>query len=158
MTTPIHLVLVRPEIPHNTGAVGRLCVGLGCRLHLIRPLGFRLLPETIRRAGLDYWEHLDVNVHDTWTDFLTQMPTSRLFFLSTHGTRSLYECAFERNDILVFGSESSGFPEEIYERYAEQLFQIPMPGEHARSINLANAVSVAAYEAYRQIAVRNQLC
>lgn len=151
MTTPLHLVLVRPEIPHNTGAVGRLCVGLGCRLHLIRPLGFRLLPETIRRAGLDYWEHLDVHVHDTWADFLEEMSVARLFFLSTRGTQSLYDCVFEPGDVLVFGSESCGFPEEIYARYADRLFQIPMPGEHARSINLANAASIAAYEAYRQI-------
>ena len=151
MQTPLHLVLVRPEIPHNTGAVGRVCVGLNCRLHLIRPLGFHLLSSSIRRAGLDYWEHLDVHVYDTWDDFLEQMPTVRLFFLSTHGTRSLYDCVFKPGDALIFGSESSGFPKGFYEQYAERLFQIPMPGEHARSINLANAVSIAAYEAYRQI-------
>ena len=99
------IVLVRPEIPHNTGAVGRLCVGLGVKLHLIRPLGFQL-----------------------------------------------YDCAFAPGDALVFGNEGSGLPKDFYARYRERLFRIPMPGEHARSINLANAVSIAAYECYRQLA------
>ncbi len=146
------IVLVRPEIPHNTGAIGRLCVGLGVQLDLVRPLGFRLDDKSIQRAGLDYWPHLDVKIHDTWEDYLAAARPKRMFFLSTHGEKSLYDCRFEPGDALVFGNESSGLPPDFYERYREALFRIPMPGPHARSINLANAVSIAAYECYRQLA------
>jgi len=148
---PFSVVLLRPEIPHNTGAIGRLCVGLDVRLHLIRPLGFRLDDQALSRAGLDYWPHLDLAIHDTWEDYLSAEKPKRLFFLSTHGCVSLYDCAFERGDALVFGNESSGLPKDFYDRYADRLFRIPMPGEHARSINLANAVSIAAYECFRQL-------
>ncbi len=151
MQTPLHLVLVCPEIPHNTGAIGRLCVGLGCQLHLIRPLGFRLDAPTIRRTGLDYWPHLHLSVHDTWAAYLEQVVPERLFLLSTQGTRSLYDCRFEAGDALVFGSESAGLPKALHEQYPDARYRIPMPGTHARSINLANAVAIAAYEAYRQI-------
>ena len=151
MSADFSIVLVRPEIPHNTGAIGRLCVGLGVRLNLIRPLGFHLDSKSIARAGLDYWPHLNLAIHDTWTDYLAAERPNRLFFLSTHGKRSLYECAFRPGDALVFGNESSGLPRDFYETYGDSLFRIPMPGEHARSINLANAVSIAAYECYRQL-------
>ena len=145
------IVLLRPEIPHNTGAIGRLCVGLGVPLHLVRPLGFRLDDRAIARAGLDYWPNLDVTVHDTWEEFLASVRPTRLHFLSTHGEASLYSCRFEPGAALVFGNEGSGLPKDFYDRYREDLFRIPMPGEHARSINLANAVSIAAYECYRQL-------
>ena len=147
------IVLLRPEIPHNTGAIGRLAVGLGVKLNLVRPLGFRLDSESIRRAGLDYWEHLDVAVHDTWDDYLAAERPQRFFFLSTHGERLLYDLKFAEGDALCFGNESSGLPKDFYARYRELLFRIPMPGPHARSINLANAVSIAAYECYRQLRV-----
>jgi len=146
------IVLLRPEIPHNTGAIGRLAVGLGVRLDLIRPLGFHLDDESVRRAGLDYWEHLVYRVHDTWEAYLAAACPRRFFFLSTHGEKSLYDLRFEPGDALVFGNESSGLPKDFYERYRDRLFRIPMPGEHARSINLANAVSIASYECYRQLA------
>lgn len=145
------IVLLRPEIPHNTGAIGRLCVGLGVKLNLVRPLGFHLDDRSIARAGLDYWEHLDKSIHDTWEDYLAAERPKRVFFLSTHGTRSLYDCRFEPGDALVFGNESSGLPKDFYTRYEKDLFKIPMPGEFARSINLANAVSIAAYECFRQL-------
>lgn len=151
MTVPLHIVLVKPEIPHNTGAIGRVCVGLDCSLHLVRPLGFRLTEQHLRRAGMDYWEHLRLSVHDSWEFFLHTVRPERLFFLSTRGTRSLYECTFQPGDTLVFGNESHGLPEGFYERYGDRLFRIPMPGPHARSINLANSVSISAYEAYRQL-------
>lgn len=156
MITPIHIVLVHPEIPHNTGAIGRVCVGLGCPLHLIRPLGFHLSEQYIKRAGLDYWEHLELRVHDNWLSFLDDVKPPRVFFLSTRGKKSLYDCEFASGDAFAFGSESCGLPKDFYERYSDQLFKIPMPGEHARSINLANAVSIAAYEAYRQISSTKQ--
>jgi len=142
---------VRPEIPHNTGAIGRLCVGLDVPLHLIRPLGFHLDDKSIARAGLDYWPHLKIAIHDTWDEYLASAKPSRLFFLSTHGEKSLYDCSFAEGDALVFGNESSGLPKDFYAHYRDGLFRIPMPGEHARSINLANAVSIASYECYRQL-------
>jgi len=145
------VVLLRPEIPHNTGAIGRLCVGLGVPLHLVRPLGFALDDRSVARAGLDYWPHLDLSVHDTWEDYLAAARPKRVFFLSTRGEKPLYGCRFERGDALAFGNESSGLPPGFYSRYGEALFKIPMPGEHARSINLANAVSIAAYECHRQL-------
>ena len=153
MKLPFSIVLLRPEIPHNTGAIGRLCVGLDVPLHLVRPLGFTLDNRYVARAGLDYWPHLDVTLHDTWEEYLTAAKPRRLFFLSTHGEKSLYECRFSEGDALVFGNESSGLPRDFYGRYRESLFKIPMPGEHARSINLANAVSIAAYECYRQLSL-----
>ncbi|MFO7937898.1 MAG: tRNA (cytidine(34)-2'-O)-methyltransferase [Kiritimatiellia bacterium] len=146
-----HTVLIKPEIPHNTGAIGRLCVGLGCPLHLIRPLGFHLSDTYIKRAGLDYWDHLNITAHDSWQDFLEKTNPPDIHFFSTRGKKSLYECGFKAGDALVFGNESSGLPPEIYTEYSEKLFKIPMPGKHARSINLANAVAIAAYEAFRQI-------
>ena len=155
METPLHIVLIHPEIPHNTGAIGRVCVGLGCPLHLIRPLGFHLSEQYIKRAGLDYWDHLQLSLHDNWQSFLDEVKPPRVFFLSTRGKRSLYESRFEAGDALAFGSESSGLPSDFYERYEDRLFKIPMPGEHARSINLANAVSIAAYEAYRHLGEPN---
>ena len=151
MALNFSIVLVRPEIPHNTGAIGRLCVGLGVPLHLVRPLGFHLDDKSIARAGLDYWPHLDVTIHDTWEDYIDTAKPRRFMMLSTHGEKSLYDCEFEDGDVLVFGNESSGLPKPFYEQYRASLFRIPMPGEHARSINLANAVSIAAYECFRQI-------
>jgi len=151
MPTPLNIVLVKPEIPHNTGAIGRVCVGLDCPLHLVRPLGFRLTDRHLRRAGMDYWEHLDLRVHDSWDGFLDAVRPTRLYFLSTRGECSLYDCVFEPGDALVFGSESRGLPDDFYDRYRDRLFRIPMPGPHARSLNLANAVSIAVYEAYRQL-------
>ncbi len=151
MSLDLHIVLVKPEIPHNTGAIGRVCVGLDCPLHLIRPLGFRLTEQHLRRAGMDYWEHLRLSVHDSWDAFLSEAKPARLFFLSTRGERALYDCAFQPGDALVFGSEGHGLPQAFYDHYRDRLFRIPMPGPHARSINLANAVSIAAYEVFRQL-------
>ena len=151
MAGDFSVVLVRPEIPHNTGAIGRLAVGLGVTLDLIRPLGFRLDEESVRRAGLDYWQHLDCRVHDSWEEYLASRSPRRVFMLSTKGEKSLYDIRFEKGDALVFGNESSGLPKDFYEKYRDRLFRIPMPGEYARSINLANALSIASYECYRQL-------
>lgn len=147
----MHIVLLHPQIPHNTGAIGRLCVGLGVPLHLVRPLGFRLDERNLRRAGLDYWEHLQLHVHENWDAFTHALPGARLFFASTHGTRSLFDCEFQSGDAIVFGAETSGLPPGFYQRHHADLFQIPMPGQHARSINLANAAAVCMYEAWRQL-------
>lgn len=145
------IVLLHPEIPHNTGAVGRLCVGLGWPLFLIRPLGFTLDEKKIRRAGLDYWEHLDLTVLDSFDDYLALRKPSACHFLSTKSDNSLYDAVFKANDALIFGCESSGLPKDFYTTYKENLLTIPMPGPDARSINLSNAVAITAYEAYRQL-------
>ena len=150
MQPPVRVVLLRPEIPHNTGAIGRLCVDLGCPLHLVRPLGFALTSAWVRRAGMDYWAHLDLHLHDNWEAFLETAHPAHVFFASTRGSRSLYDCRFVAGDALAFGNESAGLPEDFYARYRDDLFRIPMPGPHARSLNLANAAAVAAYEAVRQ--------
>ena len=147
----INIVLVQPEIPHNTGAVGRLCVGLGARLHLVRPLGFRIDDASLKRCGLDYWEHVDLKVHDCWDKFLESEAPGRAIFLTKRATKSLYDYRFRPGAYLVFGSEHKGFPPDFYETYSDKLYSIPMPGKHARSINLANAAAIAAYEAFRQI-------
>jgi tRNA (cytidine/uridine-2'-O-)-methyltransferase len=146
-----HIVLVAPEIPQNTGTIGRLCVCTDARLHLVKPLAFSLDEARIRRAGLDYWPHLDLRVHDTWDDFLAAAGPARLFFCTTKTARSLYDVGFTEGDALVFGNETSGLPAAFYERYRSDLLTIPMPGAHARSHNLANAVSIVLYEAMRQV-------
>jgi len=147
----LHIVLLAPEIPQNTGAIGRLCVCLDCPLHLIRPLGFQIDDATVRRAGLDYWQHVDLHVHDDWDAYLAEARPPRLLFCSSKGSQSYLDLAYTPGDHLIFGRESSGLPPDFYERYADSLYTIPMPGPHRRSLNLANAASVVAYEAYRQL-------
>lgn len=147
---PFQVVLVAPEIPQNTGTIGRLCVCTGARLHLIKPLAFSLDEAHVRRAGLDYWHLVDLHVHAEWEAFLAACRPQRLCFASTKGGRSLYERTFTAGDYLVFGNETRGLPPEFYTRYADDLYQIPMPGRHARSHNLANAASIVLYEALRQ--------
>jgi tRNA (cytidine/uridine-2'-O-)-methyltransferase len=149
----INLVLLQPEIPHNTGAIGRTCVCLNANLHLIKPLGFHLTDKYIKRAGMDYWPFLNVTIHDSWNDFLESEKPSELSFASTKGNKTYFEHSFKDDEYVVFGAESSGLPNEFYEEYREQLITIPMPGEHARSLNLANSASIIAYEAYRQLLI-----
>ena len=151
----MNVVLVAPLIPQNTGAIGRLCVCTDTRLHLIKPLGFIIDDAHLKRAGMDYWPHLDVIVHETWEDFLDSEKHPALHFLSTKGKKSLYDIQFKENDYLVFGNESIGLPEDFYSTYEKQLFQIPMPGKYNRSHNLANSVSIALYEGLRQTEFSN---
>lgn len=145
------IALVQPEIPHNTGAIGRLCVGLGLRLHLVKPLGFQITNRFLRRAGLDYWEHLDLVQHPDLNSFLSVMAKDRMWLSSSSGKASIYDCDFGSNPVFVFGSESSGPPRELREALSDRSFFIPMPGRNARSLNLAQAVAVAAYEMYRRV-------
>jgi len=147
----INLVLFQPEIPHNTGAIGRTCVCLNAKLHLIKPLGFHLTDKYIKRAGMDYWSFLNVTLHDSWNAFLESENPSVLSFASTKGDKTYFEHDFKEDEYVVFGSESRGLPSGFYEEYRDNLITIPMPGEHARSLNLANSVSIIAYEAYRQL-------
>ena len=145
-----NITLFQPEIPQNTGSIGRLCVSTGCKLHLIEPLGFSLEDKYLKRAGMDYWNKLDYTVYPEWERFLEANPNVVLHFFSTHGTTSFYDAEYSIGDYLVFGRESAGLPEEFYEKYSDRMRIIPMPGEFFRSINLANSVSIALYEAMRQ--------
>lgn len=147
----LNIVLVAPEIPQNTGNIGRLCVNTNTRLHLIKPLGFSLDESHVKRAGLDYWAHLDVEVYDDWHQFLQLRHPERMMFVSTRGHKSVFAVSYQRNDYLVFGNETGGLPRDFYARYSGSLYLIPMPGQGARSLNLANSVAVTLYEALRQI-------
>jgi len=147
----INIVLVHPGIPQNTGAIGRLCVGLDAELHLIRPMAFQITEKNVRRAGLDYWQYLKLTIHDDWESFLTNSRPEQLCFASTKAERPYTDCRFQDDCYIVFGSESHGLPETFYRKYADRLYRIPMPGPHARSLNLANSVAVMMYEAYRQL-------
>ncbi|MBR7107623.1 MAG: tRNA (cytidine(34)-2'-O)-methyltransferase [Lentisphaeria bacterium] len=145
-----NIVLFAPEIPQNTGTIGRLAVSTSSRLHLIEPLGFSLEDKFLKRAGLDYWEYLAPSIHPSWESFLAAEMPERMFFISTHGKRDFFDAEFRPGDYLVFGRESSGLPEEMHRRYPENFYRIPMPGEFNRSLNLANAASIVLYEALRQ--------
>lgn len=151
---PFNIVLVAPEIPQNTGTIGRLCVCLDARLHLVKPLGFLLDEASVRRAGLDYWQYVDLTVHESWAAFLAAAQPARLWLTSTKGQRTYLEAEFHEGDYLVFGQETAGLPPEFHARYSEQMITIPMPGRHARSLNLANAVAIVVYEGYRQLHAR----
>lgn len=145
-----NIVLFQPEIPQNTGTIGRLAVSTNCRLHLIEPLGFSLEDKYLKRAGLDYWQHLAPSIHASWEEFLEAEHPERMFFISTHGEKNFFDAEYKLGDYLVFGRESAGLPKEFYEKYQDDMWLIPMPGEHSRSLNLANAVSITLYEAMRQ--------
>lgn len=150
MTAPFNIVLFQPEIPQNTGTIGRLAVSTNCRLHLIEPLGFSIEDKYLKRAGLDYWQHLSPSIHKDWASFLTAENPRRLFFISTHGEKNFLDAEYQLGDYLVFGRESAGLPPEFYDSYREDMWKIPMPGKFSRSLNLANAVSIVLYEAMRQ--------
>lgn len=147
---PLHIVLHQPEIPHNTGSVGRTCVALGAKLWLVRPLGFQIDDRQLRRAGLDYWQHLDWEIVDDWHDLKSRMPTNRIWCFTKYGNRSYSEPNYAHGDALLFGSESSGLPESIREENAERLMRIPTT-DNVRSLNLSVAAAVAGYEVCRQI-------
>lgn len=145
-----HLVLFEPEIPPNTGNIIRLCANTGCQLHLIEPLGFDLDDAKLKRAGLDYHEFAAVRTYNSLAVFLLSAQPSRLFGLSTHGTRSLYECEFKPGDAFVFGPETRGLPKDVRESLGvEHVLRIPLLPQN-RSLNLSNAAAIVVYEAWRQ--------
>lgn len=154
---PIHVVLVHPEIHWNTGNAGRTCLAAGATLHLIQPLGFSLDERRVRRAGLDYWEHVDVRVWQDWDTFEQQLPElGDPFFLSTKATQSLWDASFEttRGTVLIFGSEGKGLPADLYEKYRERLYGLPMVSPEVRSLNLSTSVGIALYEVLRQRGIK----
>jgi tRNA (cytidine/uridine-2'-O-)-methyltransferase len=147
----LHIVLYQPEIPHNTGSVGRTCVAAGCKLWLVRPLGFRLDDYYLRRAGLDYWDHLEWEVVDDWVALVQRLPPRPPWLFTKAATTSYLQTQFAKGDVLVFGSESQGLPPSLREQHAERLLRIPIRAE-ARSLNLSNAVGIVTFEALRQMA------
>jgi len=145
------VVLVEPEIPQNTGNIARLCAATGSPLHLVGPLGFRLHDRAVKRAGVDYWDAVNVNRHMNFDAFLQARQSPRLFLFSTRGMRSHFDVAYQPGDALVFGSEGSGLPDYLLDAWPERVVQIPMRTECVRSLNLANSVAIVLYEALRQI-------
>ena len=145
----MHIVLHQPEIPANTGNIGRTCVATGTSLHLIEPLGFRLDEKSIKRAGMDYWEHLDVNRYMNYQEFLDKHPGAKIWMATTKAKHSYTEVEFGPDDFIMFGKESAGIPEEILVENEENCIRIPMLPE-IRSLNLSNSVAIVLYEALRQ--------
>ncbi len=152
-----HIVLYQPEIPTNTGNIGRLCVASGCHLHLIGPMGFSIDEKQVKRAGLDYWVHLQHSYYENFEAFLQAHPTAmdRMSFLTTKTEQILFDKSFQQGDWLMFGPETRGLPEEIWRPRAAQSFKIPMIGP-TRSLNLANSVSIVAFEGVRQLRAAKQ--
>ena len=145
----LNIVLFEPEIPANTGNIGRTCVATGTRLHLIEPLGFRLNEKSVKRAGMDYWEHLDVTRYINYEDFLAKNPGAKIYMASTKAPRCYTEVQYEPDCFIMFGKESAGIPEEILLENQETAVRIPMISE-IRSLNLGNSVAIVLYEALRQ--------
>ncbi len=151
MNPPLyHVVLVAPEIPQNTGNIGRICCCTECRLHLVDPISFSLEDKYLRRAGMDYWRHVDFRRHPDWDSLLEEAADAPLYFFSTKAKKIYWDCPMEPGAFLVFGSEGHGLPQEYHDRYADRFYTIPMPGNFNRSLNLANSVAVAVYEGLRR--------
>ena len=145
----INVVLYNPEIPQNTGNISRTCAVTGAALHIIRPTGFEISDRTLKRAGLDYWDKLDVTYYDSFDELRTKYPDGRFFFFTTKGRHRHSDVAFSDGDFLVFGKETKGLPEELLLQHEGECLRIPMFSA-ARSLNLSNSVAVALYEALRQ--------
>ncbi len=145
----LHVVLYQPEIPYNTGSIGRTCVALGAKLWLVRPLGFRVDDYHLRRAGLDYWQHLAWQAVDDWQELLQELPSERMWFFTKFGDRDYLAADYQQGDVLVFGRESTGLPDEILNAAAGRRLRIETRPE-VRSLNLSNTVAIAGYEARRQ--------
>lgn len=152
MQPRFNIVLFHPEIPHNTGAAGRLALATGSRLHLVKPLGFSLDEKHIRRTGLDYWASVDLCVWESLGELKQAAAReARFWYLSTKAHRTHWEAEFRRGDYLVFGPESKGLPESMLKEHADMALTIPMPGAGSRSLNLSTAVAVVLYEGLRQL-------
>jgi tRNA (cytidine/uridine-2'-O-)-methyltransferase len=149
MVIKMNIVLLEPEIPSNTGNIGRTCVATGTKLHLIEPLGFRLDEKQIKRAGLDYWKDLDLTVYDSYKDFIDKNPNARIYMATTKAQVCYTDVNYEPDCFLMFGKESAGIPEELLLANKENTIRIPMIGD-IRSLNLGNSAAIVLYEALRQ--------
>ncbi|OIQ30802.1 MAG: tRNA (uridine(34)/cytosine(34)/5-carboxymethylaminomethyluridine(34)-2'-O)-methyltransferase TrmL [Bacteroidetes bacterium MedPE-SWsnd-G2] len=148
---PLNIVLVEPEIPNNTGNIGRLSLASGSHLHLVKPFGFEIDDKRLKRAGLDYWQYLSVTYYESLDEFLTVHKNKQMAFLSSHGTKSHWDIEFKDDLFLVFGKESVGLPKPLIQDHKDKLFKIPLYTDKVRSLNLANAVSIIIYEGLRQL-------
>jgi tRNA (cytidine/uridine-2'-O-)-methyltransferase len=147
----MHVVLYQPEIPPNTGSVARLCAATLTTLHLIEPLGFKIDDKHLKRAGLDYWEFVDLRVHRTWEKFIETTAGARLLYFSKKAIRSYTQARYADSDFLIFGPETRGLPEDWLATNSQNAYRIPMMGPGVRSLNLSNAVSIVLYEGLRQL-------
>ena len=147
----MHVVLYEPEIPPNTGSIARLCAATLTPLHLIEPLGFKIDDKHLKRAGLDYWEFVELYVDKSWDDFLAHNPAKNLLFFSKRATQPYTLARFQEDDYLVFGRETCRLPQELLDANQERSYRIPMMGRGVRSLNLSNAVSIVLYEGLRQL-------
>ena len=148
---PLNIVLIEPEIPNNTGNIGRLSLATGSNLHLVKPFGFEIDDTRLKRAGLDYWQHLSVSIYDSIEDFFNKNEDKNMVFLSSHGTQDHWSIDFEDDMFLIFGKESVGLPKDLIEKHSDKLFKIPLYSKHVRSLNLANAVSIVVYEGLKKL-------
>lgn len=147
----LNIVLVHPEIPNNTGNIGRLCLGGNARLHLVKPFGFELDDSRLKRAGLDYWPYIDLHIYESFDDFMEVNQPRSMALMSSHGSKPYTEIPFKEDTYLIFGKESSGLDKNLLESYKEHTYGIPLLSDRIRSLNLANAVSITLYEANRQL-------
>ena len=147
----LHVVLIEPEIPPNTGNIGRLCLATGSHLHLVKPLGFSIDDKALRRAGLDYWAEVKVLVWDSFAELQEAHPQARFWYLTTKSKRRYWDVEFKDNDFLVFGRETKGLPEPLLHDNPERTLTIPMADDSTRSLNLATAAGIVLYEAVRQL-------
>jgi len=145
----INIVLHEPEMPANTGNIGRTCVAAGARLHLIEPLGFKINEKMLKRAGLDYWDKLDVTIYDNFEDFMLKNPEAKIYMATTKAPQTYAEVSYEPDCYIMFGKESAGIPEDILVKHQDTSIRIPMIGD-IRSLNLSNSVAIVLYEALRQ--------
>jgi len=151
----LNIVLYEPEIPYNTGNIGRLCVGLNSKLHLIEPLGFKITDKMLKRAGLDYWDKLDLEIYSSLESFFEKNKNINFYFASTKAERSFYKAEFKKGDFLIFGKETGGLPDKFHTAYKNRGLTIPM-SDKIRSINLCNSVAIFMYEAHRQNFGKNE--
>ncbi|OBX22834.1 MULTISPECIES: tRNA (cytidine(34)-2'-O)-methyltransferase [Bizionia] len=153
----LNIVLIEPEIPNNTGNIGRLALASGSNLHLVKPFGFEITDARLKRAGLDYWQHLNLHYYENLEEFFSKNKDANMVFLSSHGEKNHWDISFEDNMFLVFGKESVGLPKALLQKHENKLFKIPLYSNHVRSLNLANAVSIVVYEGIRQIQILNSI-
>ncbi|EGV42729.1 tRNA (cytidine(34)-2'-O)-methyltransferase [Bizionia argentinensis JUB59] len=148
---PLNIVLIEPEIPNNTGNIGRLALASGSNLHLVKPFGFEISDKRLKRAGLDYWQHLNIFYYDNLEDFFSKNKDANMAFLSSHGQKNYWDIPYQDHLFLIFGKESVGLSKKILENHEDKLFKIPLYSNHVRSLNLANAVSIVVYEGIKQL-------
>ncbi|WP_102399910.1 tRNA (cytidine(34)-2'-O)-methyltransferase [Haloimpatiens massiliensis] len=147
----LNIALFQPEIPQNTGNIGRTCVLTNSKLHLIKPLGFDIDDKQVKRCGLDYWPHVNLELHESYEDMKEKYQDANFYFITTHGENYYTDVQFKKGDFIIFGRESSGLPDYIRESFPERCIRVPMVETTTRSLNLSNTVAIVAYEALKQM-------